>query len=287
MHRARRGRTPGGAPGPRAGARCSPTRSRSRFSRPGRRRRHRARQGAAGAGQACRLSIAMRSRFAEDLRPPRHRTRACGRSCGLASVRPRHLRRSDSSGPRTRGSSSLDHPADAGRERRRLAPGANRRAEAMFLTSAHHLRRRQHDRRVSRPRGLDPDRGVLRACGSASRPDSLTQEAAFATLGELASWPGEHGSRVRLRQPARSGQRYSPRCALIMSRWPSGSAASGEPVPMLFRYAPTACTLARELGFSEIEDLDRRGPSSRATCHAPPVPPRPGPGGHVVRMATA
>ncbi len=62
-------------------------------------------------------------------------------------------------------------------------------------------------------------------------------------------------------------------------------AASGEP----FRcYLESAELHARadELGFSEIEDLDRAALVARYLPHAP-ASPRSGPGGHVVRMATA
>jgi hypothetical protein len=61
-------------------------------------------------------------------------------------------------------------------------------------------------------------------------------------------------------------------------------AASGEP----FRCCLDSAELdarARALGFAEIEDLDRAALVARYLPDFP-VPPRQGPGGHVVRMAT-
>jgi hypothetical protein len=61
-------------------------------------------------------------------------------------------------------------------------------------------------------------------------------------------------------------------------------AAIGEP----FRCALDAAALhrrARSLGYVEIEDLDRAALVARYLPQIT-VPPRPGPGGHVVRMAT-
>ena len=62
-------------------------------------------------------------------------------------------------------------------------------------------------------------------------------------------------------------------------------AASGEPFRGYFD-SPALHARARELGFSDIEDLDRAALVARYLPDLP-VAPRPGPGGHVVRMATA
>ena len=62
-------------------------------------------------------------------------------------------------------------------------------------------------------------------------------------------------------------------------------AASGEPFRCYFNSAELHAR-ARSLGFSDIEDLDRAALVARYLPHSP-VAPRPGPGGHVVRMATA
>ena len=62
-------------------------------------------------------------------------------------------------------------------------------------------------------------------------------------------------------------------------------AASGEPFQGYFD-TPELHARARGLGFSDIEDLDRAALVVRYLPNVP-VAPRPGPGGHVVRMATA
>ena len=61
-------------------------------------------------------------------------------------------------------------------------------------------------------------------------------------------------------------------------------AASGEPF-RCYLDSPELHARARELGFADIEDLDR---AALVALYLPdlPIPPRPGPGGHVVRMAT-
>ena len=61
-------------------------------------------------------------------------------------------------------------------------------------------------------------------------------------------------------------------------------AASGEPFRGYFD-SEELHARAQSLGFSEIEDLDRAGLIARYLPDFP-VPPRPGPGGHVIRTAT-
>ena len=61
-------------------------------------------------------------------------------------------------------------------------------------------------------------------------------------------------------------------------------AASGEPFRGYFD-SDELHARARELGFSEIEDLDRAALIARYLPDLPAAP-RSGPGGHVVRMAT-
>ena len=61
-------------------------------------------------------------------------------------------------------------------------------------------------------------------------------------------------------------------------------AASGEPFRCYFDSGELH-TAARRLGYTEIEDLDRAELVQRYLPDLP-VAPRPGPGGHVIRMAT-
>ena len=62
-------------------------------------------------------------------------------------------------------------------------------------------------------------------------------------------------------------------------------AASGEPFRCYFDSAELHAR-ARALGFTDIEDLDRAALVARYLPDLAVAPPRPGPGGHVVRMAT-
>ena len=111
----------------------------------------------------------------------------------------------------------------------------------------------------------------------------LAAEAVFATLGELAGWPG--GAEVVFdyaNPPARDRGRR--RRGLSPSRWPSGWRRAASPFDAIS--TPPRCTSASAGSASrEIEDLDRAGLVGRYLPDAP-VKPRSGPGGHVVRLAT-
>jgi O-methyltransferase involved in polyketide biosynthesis len=110
----------------------------------------------------------------------------------------------------------------------------------------------------------------------------LTEEAVFATLAELARLPG--GAEVVF-------DYANPRDAIAEGNarnfhreMAERVAASGEPFRGYFDSGELQAR-ARQLGFSEIEDLDRAALVARYVPDVS-VAPRAGPGGHVVRMAT-
>ncbi len=110
----------------------------------------------------------------------------------------------------------------------------------------------------------------------------LTEEAVYATLGALARFPGGAEVVFDYANPPHAIEEAGVRDThhALAAR----VAASGEP----FRcYLETGALheRARALGFADIEDLDRAALVERYLPHLP-AKPRPGPGGHVVRMAT-
>jgi methyltransferase (TIGR00027 family) len=110
----------------------------------------------------------------------------------------------------------------------------------------------------------------------------LTEAAVFATLGELARLPGGAEVVFDYANPPRTIE--EPNVRGFHGEMAARVEAIGEP----FRCAldtPALHRQARGLGYVEIEDLDRAALVAR---YLPQVtaPPRPGPGGHVVRMAT-
>jgi O-methyltransferase involved in polyketide biosynthesis len=111
----------------------------------------------------------------------------------------------------------------------------------------------------------------------------LTEEAVFATLGELARLPG--GAEVVFDYANPPDTINEANTRNFHHEMAARVAASGEPFRCFLDSAELHAR-ARELGFSDIEDLDRAALVARYLPDFP-VPPRPGPGGHVVRMATA
>ncbi len=111
----------------------------------------------------------------------------------------------------------------------------------------------------------------------------LTEEAVFATLGELASWPGRAEVVFDYANPPHAIEEGTTRD--FHREMAERVAASGEPFRCAFDTAELHARV-RSLGFSDIEDLDRAALVARYLPDLP-VPPRSGPGGHVVRMATA
>ena len=223
-----------------------------------------------------RLFIAMRSRFAED--SARHAIDKGVRQilvlgAGLDTFAYR-LERT----PELR-IFELDHPATQAEKRRRLN-------EAQIAEPAH-VSYVAHDFESGsmtvalKAAGLDPDRGAFVLWLGVT--PYLTEEAVFATLGELARWPG--GTEVVFDYTNPPEAVDEPNARNFHREMAERVAASGEP----FRCYLDSAALharARGLGFSDIEDLDRAALVARYLPDLP-VPPRPGPGGHVVRMATS
>ena len=211
-----------------------------------------------------RLFIAMRSRFAED--SARHAIeKACDKSWCSAPVST--LSPIDLSRP-TISIFELDHPATQAEKRRRLT-------EAKIAEPAH-VAYVAHDfeggsmTAALEAAGLDPARRTFVIWLGVT--PYLTEQALFATLGELARLPGRGGSRFRLRQPAARNRRGATRD--LHREMAERVAASGEPFRCYLDSAELHAR-ARELGFSDIEDLDRPG-SFRAICRTWPSLPGPG-----------
>jgi methyltransferase (TIGR00027 family) len=172
----------------------------------------------------------------------------------------------------------LDHPATQAEKRRRLT-------EAQ-IAEPRHVAYVAHDFELGsmigalKTAGFDPDRrtfviwlGVM---------PYLTEEAVFATLSELARFPGGAEVVFDYANPPHAIEEEATRD--LHRQMAERVAASGEPFRCYFDSAELHAR-AHELGFSEIEDLDRAALVARYLPDAP-IAPRPGPGGHVVRMAT-
>jgi methyltransferase (TIGR00027 family) len=223
-----------------------------------------------------RLFIAMRSRFAEDsarLAIEKGVRQILVMGAGLDTfayrLEPTHQLRIF----------ELDHPATQGEKRRRLT-------DAQIAAPAH-ISYVAHDFEGGSMVG------ALQAAGFDSAKPTfvlwlgvtpyLTEEAVFVTLSELASWSG--GAEVVF-DYANPPQAIKEKAARDFHRQMAERvAANGEPFRCYFDSGELhAC--ARELGFARIEDLDRAALVARYLPDLP-MAPRPEPGGHVVRMATA
>ena len=223
-----------------------------------------------------RLFIAMRSRFAED-----SARRAIDKGvrqilvlgAGLDTFAYR-LERT----PELR-IFELDHPATQAEKRRRLNEAQI--AEPQHVSYVAHDFESGSMTAALKAAGLDPDKGAFVLWLGVT--PYLTEEAVLATLGELASWPG--GTEVVFDYTNPPDRVTDPAARAHHEQMAERVAASGEPFRCYFDSAELHAR-ARELGFSDIEDLDRAALVARYLPHLP-VAPRPGPGGHVVRMATA
>ena len=173
----------------------------------------------------------------------------------------------------------LDHPATQAEKRRRLTEA--RIAEPSHLSYVAHDFEDGSMKAALKAAGFDPDRRTFVIWLGVT--PYLTREALFATLSELAGWPGGAEVVFDYSNPPHAIEDKATRD--FHHQMAERVAASGEP----FRcYLESAELHARadELGFSEIVDLDRSALVARYLPHFP-VAPRSGPGGHVVRMATA
>ena len=172
----------------------------------------------------------------------------------------------------------LDHPATQAEKRRRLAAaGIAEPPHAVYV--AH-----------------DFDHGSFTAALAASGHDPGARTfVLWLGVTRLSDRGGHRGDarrtrppsrrrrdRLRLRQSAR-GDRRRRVAARVRGARAARVAELGEP----FRGALDTAALharARALGFVAIEDLDRAALVARYLPHVPP--PKPGPGGHIIRLAT-
>jgi methyltransferase (TIGR00027 family) len=223
-----------------------------------------------------RLFIAMRSRFAED----------SARRAGHEGVRQILVlgagldtfayRLQPTEGLRV---FELDHPATQRDKRRRLA-------EAQ-ISAPEHVAYVAHDfedgstTAALEARGFDAGKRTFVLWLGVT--PYLTEDAVFATLGELARLPGGAEVVFDYANPPHAIEEAATRD--FHREMAERVAASGEPFRCCFDSAQLQAR-ARSLGFSEIEDLDRAALGERYLPNLP-IAPRPGPGGHVVRMATA
>ena len=222
-----------------------------------------------------RLFIAMRSRFAEDSRAAPF-VRGCGRFSVLGAGLDTFAYRLEPT--REMRAFELDHPATQGEKRRRLAEA--RIAEPAHVAYVAHDFEHRSMTGALEAAGFDPKiRTFVIWLGVTPY---LAAEAAYATLDELARWPG--GAEVVFDYANPPDRIKEAAARTYHEQMAERVAASGEPFRCYFDTA-TLHTAARRLGYTKIEDLDRAELVQRYLPDLP-VAPRPGPGGHVVRMAT-
>ena len=172
----------------------------------------------------------------------------------------------------------LDHPATQRDKRRRLARAGV--VEPPHLAFVGHDFEHGSMTAALEAGGLDPARRTFVLWLGVT--PYLTEAAVFLTLGELARLSG--GAEVVFDYANPPHMIEEPNVRGFHDEMAARVEAIGEP----FRcYLDTAALQlrARGLGYVEIEDLDRAALIAR---YLPRIaaPPRPGPGGHVVRMAT-
>ncbi len=224
--------------------------------------------------RSLRLFIAMRSRFAED----------CARDAIGQGVRQILVLGAglDTFAYRLEPAQDtrvfeLDHPATQADKRRRLAE-AQIAAPSHVAFVAHDFEQGSMTAALEAA-GLDPSRRTFVIWLGVT--PYLTQEAVYATLGELARFPGGAEVVFDYANPPHAIEGLARDFHREMAE---RVAASGEPFRGYFDSGELHAR-AREFGLAKIEDLDRAALVRRYLPDFP-VPPRPGPGGHVVRMAT-
>ncbi len=222
-----------------------------------------------------RLFIAMRSRFAEDsarraIEKGMRQILVMGAGLDTFAYRLEQIR--------ALRVFELDYPATQAEKRRRLTDAQ--------ITEPAHVAYVAHDFEV----GSMIE--ALKAAGfdSAKRTfviwlgvtPYLTEKAVFVTLAGLASWSGGAEVVFDYANPPHAIEEKATRD--FHREMAERVAASGEPFRCYFDSAELHAR-ARELGFVDIEDLDRAALVARYLPDSA-IAPRPGPGGHVVRMAT-
>ncbi len=173
----------------------------------------------------------------------------------------------------------LDHPATQHDKRRRLAEAQI--AEPGHVAYVAHDFERGSMTAALKAAGLDPDRRTFVIWLGVT--PYLTEEAIYATLGELARLPG--GAEVVFDYANPPDRIKEAATRSYHEQMAERVAASGEPFRCYFD-SDELHDRAVSLGLSEIEDLDRAALIARYLPDLP-IAPRSGPGGHVVRMATA
>jgi methyltransferase (TIGR00027 family) len=225
--------------------------------------------------RALRLFIAMRSRFAEDsakVAIDRGVRQLLVLGAGLDTFA---YRLESSEGLRV---FELDHPATQSDKRRRLARAGV--AEPRHVAFVAHDFERGSMTSALEAGGLGTGRRTFVLWLGVT--PYLTEEAVFTTRGELARFRGGAEAVFDYANPPHSIEEAHVRG--FHDELAARVSAIGEP----FRcYLDTGALRrrARDLGFADIEDLDRAALVARYLPGIA-VPPRPGPGGHVVKMAT-
>ena len=225
--------------------------------------------------RAMRFFVAMRSRFAEDaaaIAIERGVRQILVLGAGLDTFAYRVERRE---GLRV---FELDHPATQRDKRRRLEDAGL--AEPQDVAYVAHDFEHGSMTAALEAAGLDPGQPTFVLWLGVT--PYLTGEAVYATLGELARFPGGAEVVFDYANPPHAVEEAHVR--ELHRELAEHVAASGEPFRS-YLDTPELHERARVLGYVDIEDLDRAALVARYLPHVRKRP-RPGPGGHVVRMAT-